>query len=60
MKLSLSHFEAALLLALVASIVLGIVGRRTDRERMRHTLVCLGYFMGALFGLAWLMYLGHR
>lgn len=60
MKLSLSHFEAALLLALVASVVLGIVGRRERRDGLRHAMVCFGYFMGALFGIAWLMYLGHR
>jgi hypothetical protein len=58
-KLSLTHFETAVLFALVASIVFGVVGRANDRDRWRHMLVCFGYFMAALFGLAWLMKLGH-
>lgn len=58
-KISLTHFEAAVLFALLASLVLGVVGRTTDRERWRHAAVCFGYFMAALFGLAWLMKLAH-
>ncbi|MFN3323020.1 MAG: hypothetical protein ACK5AZ_05960 [Bryobacteraceae bacterium] len=59
MKMSLSHFEAALLFALLTSIVLGIVTKRTDRERIRYALYCFGCFLAAVFGLGWLMYLGH-
>ena len=59
MKATLSHFEAALLFALFTSIVLGIITKRTDRERWRYGLYCFGCFVGALFGLSWLMYLGH-
>ena len=58
-KMNLSHFEAAVLFALITSVVLGIVGKRTDRERVRYALFCFGYFVAALFGLGWLMYLGH-
>lgn len=58
-KMNLSHFEAAILFALITSVVLGIVGKRTDRERARYALFCFGYFLAALFGLSWLMYLGH-
>ena len=57
--MNLSHFEAAVLFALITSVVLGIVGKRTDRERVRYALFCFGYFIAALFGLGWLMYLGH-
>ncbi len=59
-KLSLTHFEAALIFSLFTSIVLGIVTKKTDRERVRYGLYCFGYFVVALFGLGWLMYLGHR
>jgi len=59
MKANLSHFEAALLFALFTSIVLGIITKRTDRERWRYGLYCFGCFVAALFGLSWLMYLGH-
>jgi len=58
-KMTLSHFEAAFLFALFASVVLGIVTKRTDRERLHYgayTFVC---FLAALFGLGWVMYLGH-
>ena len=58
-KLSLTHFEAAVLFAILASAVLGVVSRQTDKERIRYGLACFGYFMAALFGIAWLMKLGH-
>ena len=73
-KLSLSHFEASLLLALAISTVLGVVTRKmtageggvkrvedaTDRDRLNYFLYCMGCFLLAIFGLGWLMYLGHR
>lgn len=58
-KLSLSHFEATLLFALFASIVLGVVTKKTDAERLAYGLRSFGYFIAVTFGLAWLMYLGH-
>ena len=59
MFLNLTHLEAALLFALFTSIVLGVVGRSDDRERIRYGVTVFGYFMVAIFGLGWLMYLGH-
>jgi len=59
MKVNLSHFEAALLFSLFTSTVLGVVTKRTDRERLRYGLYCFVCFVVALFGLGWLMYLGH-
>ena len=58
-KMNLSHFEAAVLFALFTSIVMGVVTKRTDSERIRYGLRCFGYFIGAMVGLGWLMYLGH-
>ncbi len=58
-KIALSHFEATLALALLISVVLGITGRDTDRERLLYGLRCFLYFLLAVFGLGWLMYLGH-
>ena len=58
-NMNLSHFEAAVLFALFTSVVLGVVTKRTDRERVRYGVQCFAYFMIALFGLSWLMYLGH-
>jgi hypothetical protein len=60
MSMNLSHFEAALIFALGASVVLGLVTKKTDRERLRYGIRCFVYFMVALVGLGWLMALGHR
>jgi hypothetical protein len=59
MYLSLTHLQAALLFAFFASIVLGVIGRNSDQERIRYGLGVFGYFMVAIFGLGWLMYFGH-
>ncbi len=59
LTMNLSHFEASLLFALLTSIVLGVITKRTDRERIRYAAYCFGCFVVAIFGLGWLMYLGH-
>ena len=59
MHLSLTHLQAALLFAFFSSIVLGVVGRSTDKERIRYGVTVFGYFVAAIFGLGWLMYFGH-
>jgi hypothetical protein len=59
-SMSLSHFEAAILFALFASVVLGVVTKKTDQERLRYGVRCFAYFVVALVGLGWLMWLGHR
>jgi hypothetical protein len=58
-KMNLTHFEAAFLFALFTSVVLGIVTKRTDRERLLYGLYVFGCFLLALFGLGWLMRFGH-
>jgi hypothetical protein len=59
MYLNLSHLQAALLFALFTSIVMGVVGRDTDPGRLRYGLYCFGWFIAAIVGLSWIMYLGH-
>jgi membrane protease YdiL (CAAX protease family) len=59
MHVFLDHFEVALLFALLSSIVLGLVTKRTDRERVRYGLHCFGWFMAALFGIGWFMHFLH-
>jgi hypothetical protein len=59
-KMTLSHFEAAFLFSLFTSVVMGVVTKRTDRERVEYGLYTFACFMVALFGLGWLMYFGHR
>lgn len=58
-NMKLSHFEASFLFALFTSVVLGIVTKRTDRDRVQYGLYTFACFLVALFGLGWLMYLGH-
>ena len=58
-KMNLSHFEVSILFALFTSLVLGVITKRTDRERVRYALYCFACFVGTIFGLGWLMYLGH-
>lgn len=59
MEINLDHFEVSILLALVASVILGLVTKRTDRERLRYGAYCFGCFMAALFGIGWFMRLLH-
>ncbi len=58
-KMNLSHFEAAFLFSLFTSIVLGVVTKKTDKERLHYGLYCFGCFIAALFGIGWVMFLGH-
>jgi hypothetical protein len=59
MKLDLNHFEMALLFAAVSSIILGLVTKRSDRDRIRYGARCFGYFMLSLFGIGWVMHFLH-
>jgi len=58
-RMNLSHFEASFLFALLASVVLGIVSKKSDRERLYYGAYVFGCFLLALFGIGWLMKLGH-
>jgi hypothetical protein len=57
--MNLSHFEASLLFALFTSIVLGVVTKRNDKERLQYGLYVFSCFLAALFGIGWLMHFGH-
>ena len=59
MHISLHHLQLSLLFALFASVMLGLVTKRTDRARLRYGLYCFGCFMLALFGIGWFMRLLH-
>ena len=56
---NLSHFEAALLFALFASVVMGITSKKTTRERLNYGAYCFACFVAALFAISWAMRLGH-
>jgi len=57
--MKLNHFETTILFALVCSVILGVVTKKTDDERLRYGLYCFGCFMAALFGIGWVMRLLH-
>jgi hypothetical protein len=58
-KMNLSHFEAALLFSLFTSVVLGVVTKRNDQERLQYGVYVFVCFVVALFGIGWLMFFGH-
>jgi Na+/H+-dicarboxylate symporter len=55
--IQLSHFSAALLFALFASIVFGITQRNNPREMVRYGLKSFGWFVLGLIGGGWIMWL---
>lgn len=58
-KIALTHLETAILFALLISVVLGVVTKKSDRDRLQYGLYCFACFVGTIFGLGWLMKLGH-
>ena len=60
MTLALSHFSAAVLFALFASIVFGITQRSTTHEQVRYGLYCFVMFVGGVFAAGWVMWLLRR
>ena len=60
MTISLSHFSAAFVFALFASIVFGITHRETTRDMVRYGLYCLAMFLGGVFLAGWAMWVLRR
>jgi hypothetical protein len=58
--MTLSHFSAAVLFALFASVVFGITQRNTTREMVRYGLYCFAMFVGGVIGAGWAMWLLRR
>lgn len=56
MTFELSHFNAALLFALCASIVFGITQRNTTRDMLRYGAYCFCMFIGGVIVAAWVMW----
>ncbi len=56
MTLSLSHFNAALLFSIFASVVFGITVRDKPRDQVRYGLYCFAMFMGGLIVAGWGMW----
>lgn len=60
MTITLTHFSAALVFALCASIVFGITHRDTTREMIKYGLYCFVLFVGGVFVAGWAMWLLKR
>jgi len=60
LTITLTHFGAAFVFALFASIVFGITHRDTTREMVRYGLYCFVMFLGGVFVAGWLMWLVRR
>ena len=55
-----SHFTAAVLFALFASVVFAITQRSGMREQVRYGLYCFAMFVGGVFVAGWVMLLLRR
>jgi hypothetical protein len=56
MNLELSHFSAAVLFSVFASVVFGITQRNSAREQIRYGLYCFMLFVGGVFLAGWIMW----
>ena len=60
MSIQLSHFSAALVFSLLASIVFGITQRTTRDEMIRYGLKCFAYFVIGTLAAGWAMWVIKR
>lgn len=55
--LQLSHFSAALIFAVCASIVFGITVKNTKKEMVNYGAKCFVWFLGGVLLAGWVMWL---
>ncbi|MDQ1389294.1 MAG: hypothetical protein QOF94_2532 [Acidobacteriaceae bacterium] len=60
MTIQLTHFSAAFVFALFASVVFGITHRETTRDMVRYGLYCFAMFLGGVLVAGWAMWLVRR
>ena len=58
--MTLSHFSAALLFSVFASVVFGITQRNNTRDQIRYGLYCLAMFLGGVIVAGWVMWILRR
>ena len=54
--IEMNHFEAMAAFAVLASVGIGMLARRTTRGRLRYALWSFAFFILVSIGIAWLMY----
>jgi hypothetical protein len=60
MTLNFSHFTAAIVFSLCASVVFGITQRDNTRQMIRYGLYCFAWFIGGVLVAGWAMWLLKR
>ena len=55
-----SHFTAAVLFSVFASVVFGITQRNTSRDQLLYGLYCFAMFVGGVFAAGWVMWILRR
>ena len=60
MTINLSHFSAAVVFALFASVVFGITQKNSTIEQVKYGLQCFAMFVGGVFLAGWVMALIRR
>ena len=60
MTINLSHFSAAVVFALFASVVFGITQKNSTIEQVKYGLECFAMFVGGVFLAGWVMALIRR
>jgi hypothetical protein len=60
LTIQLSHFSAAVLFAIFASVVFGITQRNNTREMVRYGLYCFAMFVGGVILAGWVMWILRR
>jgi hypothetical protein len=60
MNITLTHFSAAVLFALFASVVFGITQRNTPRDMFRYGAYCFAMFVGGVIVAGWVMWVIRR
>jgi hypothetical protein len=58
--MQLTHFSAAVLFAVFASVVFGITQRNNTREMVRYGLYCFAMFVGGVILAGWTMWILRR
>lgn len=56
LEMALSHFPALLLFSFLVSVVFGVLGKDTPRERVLYSAKMFGAFVGIALLLGWIMY----
>jgi hypothetical protein len=60
MTLNFSHFTAALIFSLCASVIFGITQRDTKQQMIRYGLYCFAWFIGGVLIAGWVMWFIKR